>query len=72
MLICLRILRSLINIGYLSKTSIRDTNFDQSAIPILPPTTFFAEQSIIAFNSRNIINFETLLVLQLTQTAVDL
>jgi len=38
----------------------------------LPHTTFFAEEAIKALNAKNIINFEVLLVLQLTQETINL
>ena len=66
-MICLKILRSLINIDNLTQTKISSIQYHPESIHSLPQTTFFAEETMKSLKAKNIINFEVLLVLQLTQ-----
>jgi hypothetical protein len=70
--ICLKILRSLIDIDNLTQTKTSNLQPGSQQIHSLPHTTFFAEEAIKALHAKNIINFEVLLVLQLTQDTIDL
>lgn len=71
LLICLRVLRSLINIGELSKLDLRTFDSKQITFPSLPQTSFFKNQTIEAFRACDLINFETLLTLQLSQDNIE-
>ena len=70
-IICLKILRNLIIIGNLADRNILEEQFDTAAFPKLPKTPFFASETKKSRQSNNIINFETALVLQLTQQEVN-
>lgn len=70
--ICLKILRSLIEIPNLTKTDIRDLRLSPGSIHSLPSSNFFYEEALKAMQTKNMINLEVLLVLQLTQTTINL
>ena len=70
--ICLKILRSLIDVDNLTQTKTSTLKSGSQSIHSLPQTTFFAEEAIKALKAKNIINFEVLLVIQLTQDVIDL
>ena len=70
-LLCLKILRALISIDNLTTLDISNFVFNPESMPALPATSLFAEAAVEAYQRKDIINFETLLVLQLTQEKVD-
>lgn len=68
--ICLKILRSLIDLPNLTLTNIQELRLQPGSIHPLPSSTFFLEEALKALKAKDVINLEVLLVLQLTQSHI--
>lgn len=64
-------MRSLINVDNLTSVRVWEVGFDPLSIHTLPNSTFFMKEALKALETTNVINFEVLLVLQLTQSSIE-